>query len=171
MLLSITIGGAIEAAAVIFVSFCAIKLYIYSAKKNRYTNKPYLYRQQLITFIGLLIVTFCIFVWVYSFVTLGFLELIKMFIITLLPLVLGLFGLLLGLNWRIFIYDNTFVFRNIFGKKREYRYTEIEKILPISVGGYQLVIGKVKIFVDFFVVNTQLLDVKIKNHYNIIVKR
>lgn len=87
-----------------------------------------------------------------------------MFIITLFPLILGLFGFLLGLNWRIFIFENTFVFRNIFGKKREYKYTEIEKVLPISIGGYQLVIGKVKIPVDFFVVSVELLDAKIRNH-------
>lgn len=164
MIMNITVQGAIEASAIILVSFVIIKVYIHSSKKNQNTNLPYLYRQQIITFIGLLILAFCIFAWVYSFFFGGFLEFIKMFIITLFPLILGLFGFLLGLNWRIFIFENTFVFRNIFGKKREYKYTEIEKVLPISIGGYQLVIGKVKIPVDFFVVNVELLDAKIRNH-------
>lgn len=164
MILSITIEGIIEAAAVILVSFCAIKLYIYSEKKIEIRNKSFLYRQQFITYIGLLIIAFCIFSWIYSLITGGYLDLLKMFIMNLFPLLLGLFAFFLGLNWRIYIYEKTFVFRNIFGKKREFRYTEIEKVLPISVGGYQLVIGKVKISVDFFVMNSELLDAKIRNH-------
>lgn len=44
MIMNITVQGAIEASAIILVSFVIIKVYIHLSKKIQNTNLPYLYR-------------------------------------------------------------------------------------------------------------------------------
>lgn len=166
MVAAITIRGIIGAAAVILVSFIVVKIIrnFSICKHNR--SLPYLYREGWITFCGVGILSFCIFSWVYSYINGGIVGFLQMLLITPLPLVLGLNCLLSGINWRIFVYDNRFVYQNIFGRKHEFMYNDIDGIRPISTGGYQLIIGKKRITIDFLVCNTSILEKKIEEIFN-----
>ena len=59
--------------------------------------------------------------------------------------------MLYALNWKIEIGEECFVYRNVFGIKREIRYSEITKLKRIKIGGYRIYIGKKSIAVDYFI--------------------
>lgn len=166
MVAAITIRGIIGATAVILVSFVVVKLIRNFSIRKQKRILSYLYREGWITYCGLGIVLFCIFSWVYSYVNDGSVGFLQMFLITPLPLMLGLNCLLIGINWRIYVYEDRFVYQNMFGKKHEYMYNDIDGIRPISIGGYQLIIGKKKITIDFLVCNTSILEHKIEEIFN-----
>lgn len=63
----------------------------------------------------------------------------------------GLWLMLYALNWKIEIKEDSFIFRNMFGKKREIKYTQITKLKRIKIGGYRIYIGKKSIAVDYFI--------------------
>lgn len=64
---------------------------------------------------------------------------------------LGLWLMLYALNWKIEIKEDSFIFRNMFGKKREIKYTQITKLKRIKIGGYRIYVGKKSIAVDYFI--------------------
>ena len=64
---------------------------------------------------------------------------------------LGLWIMLYGLNWKIEIKEESFIYRNMFGKKREFKYSEITKLKHIRIGGYRIYFGKKSIAVDYFI--------------------
>lgn len=75
---------------------------------------------------------------------------------------LGFWLMLYALNWKIEIKEESFAFRNMFGKKREIKYTEITKLKRIKIGGYRIYIGKKSIAVDFFIQGADNLWDKLK---------
>lgn len=163
MIIFANISNILRALIVVISTFIVIMLVMYSTKKAKVKNVPYLFRAPVITYVGGLILIMCLSVWIYSFVTYGVDELLKMLILSILPLFLGLFSFLIGLNWRIEIYEKSFVFRNLFRKKRNFLYSEIEKVIPISIGGFQIKVDRIKITIDPFVMNSYLLESKMKN--------
>jgi hypothetical protein len=64
---------------------------------------------------------------------------------------LGFWLILYALNWRIEIKEESFIFRNMFRKKREIKYSEITKLKRLKIGGYRIYIGKKSIAVDYFI--------------------
>lgn len=64
---------------------------------------------------------------------------------------LGLWLMLYALNWKIIIKDDSFIFWNMFGKKREIKYSEITKLKRIKIGGFRIYIEKKSIAVDYFI--------------------
>lgn len=63
----------------------------------------------------------------------------------------GFWLMLYALNWKIEIKEESFIFRNMFGKKREIKYSEITKLKRLKIGGYRIYIGKKSIAVDYFI--------------------
>ena len=59
--------------------------------------------------------------------------------------------MLYALNWEIVIKDESFIFQNMFRKKREIKYSDITKLKRIKIGGYRIYFGKKSITVDYFV--------------------
>ena len=75
---------------------------------------------------------------------------------------LGLWLMLYALNWKIVIKDESFIFRNMFGKKREIKYSNITKLKRIKIGGYRIYVGKKSIAVDYFIKGADNLWDKLK---------
>lgn len=75
---------------------------------------------------------------------------------------LGVWIVLYALNWRITMQEDSFTFKNMFGKKTTYKYQEITAVKHIKIGGYRVYIGKKSIAVDFYILGRQLLWDKIK---------
>ena len=75
---------------------------------------------------------------------------------------LGLWLMLYALNWKIVIKEDTFIFRNMFGKKREIKYNEITKLKRIKIGGFRIYIGKKSIAVDYYIKGADNLWDKLK---------
>ncbi|MGN0815045.1 MAG: DUF6560 family protein [Candidatus Coproplasma sp.] len=75
---------------------------------------------------------------------------------------LGLWLMLYALNWKIVIKDESFVFRNMFGKKREIKYSDITELKRIKIGGYRIYVGKKSIAVDYFIKGADNLWDKLK---------
>ena len=76
--------------------------------------------------------------------------------------VLGVWLMLYALNWKIEIREESFIFRNMFGKKREIKYSEITKLKRIKIGGYRIYIGRKSIAVDYFIKGADNLWDKLK---------
>ena len=68
-----------------------------------------------------------------------------------------------ALNWKIEVNRDVFVYRNMFRKVRVYQYSDIEAIKRIKIGGYKLVLKKKKIYVDYYILNSEILWNKIKS--------
>lgn len=68
---------------------------------------------------------------------------------------------LYSLNWKIEIKEDSFIYTNPFGKKREYNYADITKVKRIKIGGYKIYIKSKKITVDYWIIG-------IENLWNII---
>lgn len=64
---------------------------------------------------------------------------------------LGVWLMLYAINWKIEIKEESFIYRNMFGKKREIKFIEITKLKRIKIGGYRIYIGKKSIAVDYFI--------------------
>ena len=64
---------------------------------------------------------------------------------------LGLWVMLYGLNWKIEIKEESLIYRNMFGRKREFKYNDITKLKRIKIGGYRIYFGKKSIAVDYFI--------------------
>lgn len=75
---------------------------------------------------------------------------------------LGLWLMLYALNWEIVIKDESFIFQNMFRKKREIKYSDITKLKRIKIGGYRIYFGKKSITVDYFVKGADNLWEKLK---------
>lgn len=65
--------------------------------------------------------------------------------------VLGFWLMLYALNWKIEIKEESFIFQNMFGRKREIKYREITKLKRIKIGGYRIYVGKKSIAVDYYI--------------------
>lgn len=148
-----------------------VRLVMFLTNKKKRSDANFLYKSPVISIAGGFLLSFCLTVWIYSLITGGYLELLKMIVASFVFFLLGLYALLLGINWRIDIHDESFDFRNLFGKRYHFKYSQISKVHPISVGGLQIVIDKVKISVDPFVINSHLLINKIENISNRITKQ
>lgn len=77
---------------------------------------------------------------------------------------LGIWLMLYALNWRIEIKDESFTCTSVFGKKREYKYTEITKFKRANAGDYKLYVGKRRVEVPFIINGYEKLGDKIKDH-------
>ena len=75
---------------------------------------------------------------------------------------LGFWLMLYALNWKIVIKEESFIFRNMFGKKREIMYSEITKLKRLKIGGYRIYTGKKSIAVDYFIKGADNLWDKLK---------
>lgn len=75
---------------------------------------------------------------------------------------LGLWLMLYVLNWKIVIKDESFIFRNMFGRQREIEYSDITKLKRIKIGGYRIYVGKKSIAVDYFIKGADNLWDKLK---------
>lgn len=161
MLMTIYFINILKAVLFLLCIFVVIKLaFLYMRRVRR--NAQYLYKTSIVLISGAFLLVMCLTIWIYSLITGGFLELLKMFLASLLFFILGLYSFLLGFNWRIDVFEDSFDFRNIFGKKRRFLFSQITKITPISIGGDQISVDGVKISVDPFVNNSHLLYIKLK---------
>ena len=75
---------------------------------------------------------------------------------------LGFWLMLYALNWKIVVKDESFIYRNIFGKKREIKYSDITKLKRVKIGGYRIYVGKKSIAVDYFIKGADNLWEKLK---------
>ncbi len=83
-------------------------------------------------------------------------------IFLLLPIMIGcLYLLLASIFWRIYFQDSGFIFKNRFGMKRRYDYSEITKIIDRDKEKYSIYLGKKKITVEYMTVNSELFLKKI----------
>ena len=99
-------------------------------------------------------------------------KIIYMFIlvISIIPLFLGtIYLVLLGIVWKFEMYDTCFVFRNAFGKKRRYEYSQITKVSKITnrygnVEKIKLVLDTQTITITAMVVNFESFENTLKKH-------
>lgn len=69
----------------------------------------------------------------------------------LLASLIGFWLILYSVNWKIEIRDESFIFRNMFGKRREIKYSAITKLRRLKIGGYRIYTGKKSIAVDYYI--------------------
>lgn len=97
---------------------------------------------------------------------------IYMFIIVIpiIALFLGtIYLILLGIVWNFEMYDTYFVFRNVFGKKKRYEYSQITKVTKITnrhgqVEKIKLVLDTRTITITNMVVNFKTFENTLKKH-------
>lgn len=65
--------------------------------------------------------------------------------------ILGLWLMMYALNWKIVIKEDSFIFQNMFLKKKDIKYSDITKLKRLKIGGYRIYIGKKSIAVDCFI--------------------
>lgn len=91
-------------------------------------------------------------------------------VISIIPLFFGAIYLsLLGIVWKFEMYDTSFVFRNAFGKKRRYEYSQITKVTKLTnrygnVEKIKLVLGTQTITITAMVVNFESFENTLKKH-------
>lgn len=92
-------------------------------------------------------------------------------VISIMPLYLGtIYLILLGTVWKFEVYDTYFVFRNVFGKKKRYEYSQITKVTKITnrhgkVEKIKLVLDTRTITITYMVVNFKTFENTLKKHF------
>ena len=66
-------------------------------------------------------------------------------------ILLGIWLTLYSINWQIEIKEDSFIFRNMFGRKKEYGFDKITKVKRIKIGGFRIYINKKSITVDYWI--------------------
>jgi len=78
-------------------------------------------------------------------------------------ILMGFWLMLYAINWRIEIKDESFTCTSVFGKKREYKYTEITRFKRVkNAGGYKLYVGKRRVEIPFIIKGYENLWEKVK---------
>ena len=118
---------------------------------------------KIIFLIGLIVIILCYgiiaYIYIFDFNEVTCACSVVVFLISF----LGVYLILYGLNWRITMRENDFVFRNVFRREKTYSYGEITGFRRIKIGGFRIFIGKKSIAIDSYIRGqSEFLD-KIKN--------
>lgn len=153
----------IIASSLIFaiVSFVISVLGIYF-KRNGEKSSSSLRPPKIIFWIGVADISFLIIMDVVLLLTERWEELLASIIPIVCFVPLGIWLMLYSLNWQIVLNDDSFIYRNMLGKKKTYKYNDITALKRIKIGGYRMYFGKKSIAVDYFVSDQEVLWDKIK---------
>ena len=145
----------------VIVSF-AISILTIFLRRHGEINSSTLHPPKIIFWIGITDIVFLVVMDIVLLATEKWEELL----VSIIPIVcfvpIGIWLMLYALNWQIVLGDDGFTYRNMFGKKKTYKYEDITALKRIKIGGYRMYFGKKSIAVDYFVSGQDVLWDKIK---------